>query len=158
MNSANQHLISSIPLRYRAKYAVIGYEYEHGMRVFNRLVAVQAGYIFLTAVWPLIHIDSFMLVTGVKTDIWLAKAVGALLIPISLTLAMFLFISTDKRPALALGSMTAATFIGLDFYYVLNEVISRIYLLDGLIEIVFLTGWFYLAFFQSFPRSRHYMR
>ncbi|MBT1699198.1 hypothetical protein KK083_20040 [Fulvivirgaceae bacterium PWU4] len=115
------------------------------MKLLKYLLIVQAAYIFLTALWPIVDIRSFMAVTGYKTDIWLVKTVGALLIPVALTLVMYLYIRTDRRPAFLLGSGTAAAFICIDFYYALTDVISDIYLADGFPEIVFLVCWLYIA-------------
>src|SRR5690606_5458945 len=50
-------------------------------RKFLWIPFVQGLYFFLTAVWPLLHIESFQLVTGFKTDIWLVDTVAFLLIP-----------------------------------------------------------------------------
>lgn len=116
------------------------------MTLFRLLLWTHATYILITAVWPLIHIESFMYVTGYKTDVWLVKTVGALLIPVAITLYMYLFIRTDYRPAIALGSLTALAFIGIDVYYSLNDVISDIYLADALVEFIFLVLWLFAAF------------
>jgi hypothetical protein len=114
------------------------------MKIFKYLTLIQATYFLVTAVWPIVHIQSFMEVTGYKTDIWLVKTVGALLIPISICLMMFLFISADKRPALALGSLCCVAFISIDFYYALTDVISDIYLADGVLQIIFLLTWIFV--------------
>lgn len=116
------------------------------MKLFRLTVWTQATYILVTALWPLVHIKSFMDVTGYKTDVWLVKTVGALLIPVAACLYMHLFIRTDPRPAIALGGLTALAFICIDFYYALTDVISDIYLADGMIEAVFLVAWTYIAF------------
>lgn len=115
------------------------------MNIFRWLIWLQASYILVTAIWPLIHIQSFMHVTGYKTDVWLVKTVGALLVPVSICLYSFLFINTDRRPALILGSLTSVAFISVDFYYALSDVISDIYLADGAIELLFLFIWIYVA-------------
>jgi len=116
------------------------------MKFFTPLLWIQSTYTFLTAVWPLVHIESFMAVTGYKTDIWLVKTVGALLIPIALCMFVHLFIRTDRRPVMILGGATALAFICIDFYYALNDVISDIYMADGAVEAVFLLAWIYIAF------------
>src|SRR3982750_2047418 len=100
------------------------------------LIFVQSTYFFITAVWPLISIDTFMLVTGYKTDIWLVKTVGALLIPISLCMGVHLVIKTDPRPAVLLGLLTTIAFMSIDIYYVSQNIISKIYLLDAAIELI----------------------
>jgi hypothetical protein len=118
------------------------------MRTLPTTIIIQSVYILITAVWPLVDIESFMQITGYKTDVWLVKTVGALLVPVALTLASYLIQSNDKRPALLLGGLTALTFAVIDFYYVSTEVISPIYLLDGLVEIFFVAMWAYLIIFR----------
>lgn len=115
------------------------------MKLFRVLVFAQSTYLFVTAMWALLHIESFMRVTGPKTDIWLVKTVGALLLPIAACLATYLFIKVDRRPAFVLGCLTALAFISVDFYYALNDVISDIYLADGVVEIIFFVTWIYIA-------------
>jgi hypothetical protein len=115
------------------------------MKLFRAILWIQASYIFLTAVWPLVDIRSFMEVTGYKTDIWLVKTVGALLIPVAACLYCHLFTRTNHTPALILGALTAVAFICVDLYYSLNDVISDIYLADGAVELVFLIAWILAA-------------
>jgi hypothetical protein len=115
-------------------------------RIFRLIILLQGSYTFITAVWPLVHISSFLEVTGPKTDIWLVKTVGALLIPVSACLMIFRFIPTiDKKPALLLGSLCSIAFICIDFYYASTDVISDVYLIDGFIQIAFLLAWMYLS-------------
>jgi hypothetical protein len=121
------------------------------MKIFRWILWIQGTYILITAIWPLLHIESFMEVTGYKTDVWLVKTVGALLIPVALCLLTHLFIPTDYRPALVLGSLTAVAFICIDFYYALTDVISDIYMADGILEIFFLIAWIYIAVSKSRP-------
>lgn len=87
-----------------------------------------------------------MAVTGPKTDIWLVKTVGALLIPIALCLLSYTVIQTNRLPGILLGATTSIAFIIVDFHYALNNVISEIYMLDGLVEAGFLLLWAYLWF------------
>jgi hypothetical protein len=115
------------------------------MKTFRLLLWTQSIYTLLTALWPLIDIESFMFVTGYKTDIWLVKTVGALLIPVAFTLALHLFIDTDPRPAFLLGGLSCIAFICIDFYYSLGDVINDIYMADGFIQILFLITWLYIV-------------
>ncbi|SHL25073.1 hypothetical protein SAMN05444407_10372 [Chryseobacterium contaminans] len=55
----------------------------------------QLLYYFATSLWPLVHIKSFLIITGDKTDIWLVKTVSILLLPYCLLL--FYFILNPKR-------------------------------------------------------------
>ena len=118
---------------------------SHNEKVFRSLLWVQASYTMITAIWPLVDIDSFIAVTGLKRDVWLVKTVGALLIPIAACLYSFLFIKTDRKPAIILGSLTALAFVCIDFYYAaITDVIADIYLADGVVELIFLAVWIYL--------------
>ncbi|MBT1707921.1 hypothetical protein KK062_06800 [Fulvivirgaceae bacterium PWU5] len=114
-------------------------------KLFNTVVVAQAAYIFITGIWPLIDINSFMAVTGKKTDLWLVKTVGALLLPVASCLGMYRYLNADKRPAILLGGAIAVAFISIDFYYALTDVISDIYLVDGIIEVGFLLVWIIVA-------------
>ena len=115
------------------------------MKHFRTIIIAQSAYILITAVWPILDIESFMRITGYKTDIWLVKTVGALLIPVAACLSTYLFLEADKRPAFVLGMLTCVSFIAIDFYYALNDVISDIYLVDGIVQIIFLVMWILLA-------------
>lgn len=110
------------------------------------LLWVQASYILITAIWPIADIESFMKITGYKQDTWLVKTVGALLIPVAASLYSHLRAGADRRPAIILGSLTAVAFACVDFYYAFTDVISDIYLVDGVIELFFLAAWVYVAF------------
>ncbi|HYF70331.1 MAG TPA: hypothetical protein VD884_19465 [Ohtaekwangia sp.] len=118
------------------------------MKLLKVILIIQGGYTLLTAIWPLVDIESFMMVTGYKTDIWLVKTVGALLIPIALCMGMHVMIETDPRPVIVLSMSTAVAFIAVDFYYALNDVIADIYLADGIIETIFLLTWIYIVAFK----------
>jgi len=114
------------------------------MKFVKTLLTVQGAYTFITAVWPLIDIDSFMAVTGPKHDIWLVKTVGALLIPVSVCMLMNVFVETDRKTIIVLSLATAGAFVCIDFYYALNDVISAIYMADGVLQILFILGWSYI--------------
>jgi len=66
----------------------------------------QGSYYVLTGVWSLVHIRSFQAVTGPKTDLWLVKTVGVLVIAIGgvLCSAGLRRQATPEIPSLAVGS------------------------------------------------------
>jgi hypothetical protein len=111
------------------------------MKQFKLLIFIQSGYYLLTALWAIIDINSFIAVTGPKTDIWLVKTTAAMIITISLTLGSYLFMQGNRFPAIILGSISAFSFAIIDFYYVAENVISNIYILDGIFESILLIGW-----------------
>ena len=89
-----------------------------------------------------------MEVTGYKTDVWLVKTVGALLVPVALTMLFFVMVKTDNRPVALLAGTTAIAFITIDMYYALGDVIPDIYLADAGIELLFLLSWIYIIAFR----------
>jgi hypothetical protein len=114
------------------------------LKLYKALLWIQGLYTLLTALWGLIDIDSFMAVTGPKNDIWLVKTVSVVLLAIAATLITYLFIQGDPLPAMVLGLLTSAGLAAIDFYYSGRKVISPVYALDGIAEVVFALVWVYL--------------
>ncbi|MCC9168544.1 hypothetical protein [Pontibacter harenae] len=52
------------------------------------LAKLQGFYWVITGVWPLVHMPSFLMVTGPKTDLWLVVTVSLLLVLIGLVLVV----------------------------------------------------------------------
>jgi hypothetical protein len=115
-------------------------------KLYRVLLWVQGGYTLLTALWGLIDIDSFMAVTGPKTDIWLVKTVSVILVAIGVALLSFLWVQSDPLPAILLGLLTSVGLAAIDFYYSGREVILWVYALDGVAEVLFALVWLYLLF------------
>lgn len=106
---------------------------------------IQGIYFLITGLWPILDIDSFMNITGLKTDIWLVKTVGALIIPIGLSM---LCSAIRKELNLSLIIVFCGAAIGLgiiDVVYVGLNIIRPIYLADAVAEIVFSVAWAYIA-------------
>lgn len=100
------------------------------------LLAGQGVYYMTTGIWALVGIDSFQRITGPKTDLWLVKTVGALVLAIGavLTLASFRRRVPAEVGLLAAGSATGLA--AIDGVYVSRGRISPIYLLDGVVEAI----------------------
>ena len=105
---------------------------------------VQAVYYLLTALWGLIDIDSFMQVTGPKTDIWLVKTVSVLLIPLVVCFAGGFFFNTNPLQVMLVALTSAAGLAAIDFYYTANNVIKWVYAADGVVQCIFILLWIYL--------------
>ena len=103
----------------------------------------QGGYTLLTAIWPIVHIKSFMDVSGYKTDVWLVKTVGVLLAAIAVCLLLSIA-EKENFPVSVLGLFTAAGMAYVDFFYALTDTIPDIYMADGIAEILFAVLWLYL--------------
>src|SRR5687767_8602452 len=92
------------------------------------LAAAQGVYFVLTGLWSLVSIETFMLVTGHKTDIWLVKTVGVLVLAIGSTLLLAArrgAVSTEIR---FLAISCAAVLAIIECVYVFLGTISPIYL------------------------------
>ncbi len=111
------------------------------MKFTKYLLIIQGSYTFLTALWPIVHINSFMWISGYKQDVWLVKTVGVCLLAISVCLLTSIFVKGNILPVAALALFTSAGLAYVDFYYALNNVIRDIYMADGVIEIVFTICW-----------------
>jgi hypothetical protein len=104
----------------------------------------QGIYTFITAVWPIVDIDSFMKVTGYKTDVWLVKTVSVLLLAFSIGLLASAFSKRLEFSIAFLALFASAGLTYVDFYYPANDIISNIYMADGVVEVVFVVAWLIL--------------
>jgi hypothetical protein len=100
---------------------------------------VQGLYYLLTGLWPLVSMRTFEAVTGPKMDRWLVKTVGVLVAVIGNALLV-----DARRPSAgstALGVGSAVGLGGVDVVYAVRGRISRVYLLDALLEAVLVGLW-----------------
>ena len=111
------------------------------MRLVLITLRLQTIYYMVTAVWPLVHIDSFIAVTGPKTDIWLVKTVAVLLMAISGCFIAQLVTKINPWPTAVLAIGCCMGLIFIDCYYALHGTISKIYLLDAVLEFLLLIMW-----------------
>lgn len=114
------------------------------MQFFRLVLWAQTLYYILTALWGIIDINSFMAVTGPKTDVWLVKTVSVLLLAISFSFLSSLLIKTNEWPTIILATGCCITLAFIDFYYSANGTISTVYALDGIAELVLLAGWLFV--------------
>ena len=91
--------------------------------------------------WPLLHINSFEVVFGPKTDRWLVKTVAGLLIANGLTQLRTSSSAASMRQARRLGLGTAAVLAGIDLIYVPAGRISPMYLADAALEVGWIVAW-----------------
>lgn len=108
----------------------------------GRLTVARAHGLFnsVGGLWPLLHIRSFEAVLGPKTDRWLVRTVAGLM----LTNGALQFAArspNDLVTARRLGVGTAATLAAIDLAYAPSGRISRIYLVDAVVECGWLVAW-----------------
>lgn len=102
---------------------------------------IYAVYFLLTGIWPVVHIRSFMAVTGPKTDLWLVRTVGLLIAAIGLCVALAAARHQIQHAILVLALASAGFLMLIDVIYVAKRVIARIYLVDAAVEAMLIVAW-----------------
>lgn len=110
-------------------------------RLFSYTPLAQAIYYIFTGIWPLVHIQSFMAITGPKEDLWLVRIVGALVLSIGFGLLYGWMQHSITKPLVVLVALSALSLSAIDVIYVLNDTIRPVYLLDAVAEIILLIGY-----------------
>ena len=84
-----------------------------------------------------------MAVTGYKTDVWLVKTVGVLLLPYCLLLTYLIF-NLKRNVIIVMTIMMCCLGLAMiDFYYYFSNVIKWVYLIDGFFQVLFLAYWIF---------------
>ena len=105
---------------------------------------VQGIYFFVFGIWPILHMRSFLKVTGPKTDLWLVKTVGIILAVIGIVLIDAQLKAQINTSIISLAIGSALSLAIVEFIYVAKRVISPIYLGDAFLELL-LIGWWILS-------------
>lgn len=113
-------------------------------KFYKTLGLTQGIYTLLTALWALVDINSFMEVTGPKSDTWLVKNVAVLLIPIGICFIAGLYLKSESLIVILVGITSSAGLAFIDFYYTTRGTIKWIYLVDGYLQILFSLLWIFL--------------
>lgn len=113
----------------------------HDDRWAIRLAWLQGSFFFLTGVWPVLHLPSFLVVTGPKTDLWLVQTVGALLAACG---AVLMVVASRRRLTpewRLLAAAMAGVLATVDIVFVTRDVIPPIYLADAVVELLIVVAW-----------------
>ncbi|HSL31435.1 MAG TPA: hypothetical protein VK900_19690 [Anaerolineales bacterium] len=109
------------------------------------LVALVQGIYFLVfGIWPLLSMSTFLRVTGPKTDLWLVRTVGLLLVVIGAALIIAQLYGQVNAAIIVLAIGSALSLAIIEFVHVARRVIPQIYLGDAVIELLFI-GWWILS-------------
>ena len=103
----------------------------------------QGLYYLLTGLWPLFFLDSFVKVTGPKTDLWLVQTCGGLIAVIGATLCVAAYRRRMSAETFFLAAGCATSLALADLIFVMQRVISPVYLLDAAAEVGLLALWAY---------------
>lgn len=102
---------------------------------------VQGIYFFVTGVWPLLSMKTFLMVTGPKTDLWLVKTVGMILAVIGAVLILAQVNAEINTSIIVLAIGSAISLAIVEVIYVAKRVISPIYLADAVAELILVAWW-----------------
>lgn len=102
---------------------------------------IHGIYYAASGLWPIVHMRSFLGVTGPKSDLWLVRTVGLLIVVIGGAIALAAWRREIGPATVALAAGTAATLTLVDVLYVARRVIPRIYLLDAIAEVALIVAW-----------------
>lgn len=114
---------------------------ESNSRFVVGLAYAQGVFYALTGIWPLVHMPSFLAVTGPKTDLWLVRTVGVLVLVVGVVL---LVAARRRRVTFELALLAVGCALGLagiDIVYHALGVIPRVYLLDAAAELALAAAW-----------------
>jgi hypothetical protein len=105
------------------------------------LALAQGVYFAATGVWPLLHMRSFLAVTGRKRDLWLVQTVGALIAVVGASLLVAGRRGRVGPETVALGAGSAAALGAVDVVFVAQRRIPAVYLLDAVAEAGIVAAW-----------------
>src|SRR5687767_1006309 len=94
-----------------------------------------------TGIWPLLHLPSFLAVTGDKVEKWLVRTVGALIAIIAGVLVVSALRSSVDLEVILLAVGSASALGLVDVIYVSVGRIPPIYLADAAAEAALLAAW-----------------
>lgn len=105
------------------------------------VAVAQGSYYLVTGIWPLLHMRSFVAVTGPKTDLWLVRTVGALVAGVGIGVLRAGVRGRVPRDLRLVAVLSAAGLVAVEMPTVARGRISPIYLMDAFAEGVLLAGW-----------------
>ena len=108
---------------------------------YRTLARLHGWFNLVNGLWPLLHMRSFVAVSGPKTDLWLVRTVAGLMVTNGITQLGAASSAATVPSARQIGIGTAATLLGIELRYATVGRISRIYLLDSAVEALWIVLW-----------------
>jgi hypothetical protein len=98
----------------------------------------QSAYYVATGIWPIVHLRSFMALTGRKRDTWLVQTFGALITATGVAIWPRTGRAGEgERPAQERVAVAAAVALAAsDAYFVYRRRIRPVYLGDAAVELL----------------------
>jgi hypothetical protein len=102
--------------------------------------------------WPLLHLPSFEAVLGPKVDRWLVRTVAGLMIVNGAVQVSVGSSPEALQQASRIGIGTALTLGTIDVVYAPRGRISKVYLVDALLEGAWILAWLHARRGPATPR------
>jgi hypothetical protein len=102
---------------------------------------LQGAYHGVTGLWPVLHMSSFIRVTGPKRDLWLVRTVGLLMGALGLGLSLAARRGRVEPPLALAAAAAAAGVAAVDLTPGPPARISRLYLADGVAHLGLVALW-----------------
>ena len=118
------------------------------MKIIKTIFYFQSIYFIVTGVWPIISINTFMAVTGPKTDIWLVQMVGLLALAIGCGLLYSSITKKFHTSSTIIILMSCLFFFAIDVYYYMNGALIDTYLADAFLQVIFISNLFAAFYIQ----------
>lgn len=100
----------------------------------------QGVYFVATGIWANVHRRSFEWVSGRKTDYWLVRCVGVLVLAVGVFIGRAALRPRVERDTVMLAAASAVGLAAVEGYFAAKRRISLVYLLDAAAEALFVAG------------------
>lgn len=108
--------------------------------LLRAILSAQAVYYIVFGLWPLVHMPSFLELTGPKQDLWLVVTVGAVLAAVGVALAVGRARRLPTVETATLAVAVALVLAAVESVYVALGRIPPIYLADAAVEVLLIAG------------------
>jgi hypothetical protein len=105
------------------------------------VLITQGSYWLLTGAWPLVHLHSFLYLTGAKTDLWLVRVVGMLITVVGGVLLAAGLHENLTPEIMGLAVAASAALMVADLWFVADGSLAPMYLVDAKLQAITLVAW-----------------
>jgi hypothetical protein len=125
------------------------------MPLLRVILGLQGAYYVITGFWPLLHMGSFLYVTGPKVELWLVEMVGLLALVIGLVLLCGALRARPLGEVFLAAIGGAAAFAYIDIRYYLEGRLSPMYLADSVVQLLLIVS---IGFLGWKTANKHHSR
>ena len=113
---------------------------------------IQGVYLLIIALWPLLHLSSFLTITGIESDSWMLRTTGVYVLAVSFCLLLSYYLRKYSWPVTIMAIMTAVGCLYMDgyYYYRHDQLPLTVYIVDFVVQLAFVICWIAIL-------SRHYV-